>query len=202
MRKIISAFFLVLLVINVCGFANSKTGATEEFTSRVKLETCCDDILWIGLDMPNEFNPVNLNDSEKEVALEKGLAICEKEAKQGNGVYQATLAKYYYTSVKNPNIKRALYWAQKAAEQGIAEGGMTVLHNAYLAGNGVIQDVEEGLKWCFLAAAKGDKWSKEKADGLILDALTNEYTKAWVTEAKRRANKWMKEHENVFFSPD
>lgn len=192
---------LILLAINFNCLADSKMNPIKE-TSSIKLETCYDDILWIGLDLPDEFDQRNLKDTEKEIALSKGLEICEKQAKQGSGIHQAALAKYYYTSVINPNIKRALYWAKKSAEQGFADGGMTVLHNAYLEGKGVVQDPEEGLKWCFLAAAMGDEWSKEKVHGLIRDALTNEFLKAWVDEGRCRANQWMKEHENVFFSPN
>lgn len=201
MKKVISALFLVLLFSNVCCFANSKT-STEEFTSRVKLVTSYDAILWFGLDMPDEFDPRCLNNEEKEEALANGLLVCEEKAKQGNSLYQSLLAEYYYTSIKNPNIKKGLYWAKKAAEQGMTYGGMSLLKDAYLTGTGVVKDQEEGLKWAILAAAKGDKYLKEKLDEFVKASWTNEFLKESLDEGQRRAKKWMSEHEDAFFSPD
>jgi hypothetical protein len=62
-EKIIPFFFLVLLTISLDCLANSIMSPID--ISKIKLDTCYDDILWIGLNTPDEFDQRNLKDIEK-----------------------------------------------------------------------------------------------------------------------------------------
>lgn len=190
---------LLLTFVSINTYCFGYTQEEEEFLSRVKISTCYDIILWFGQDYPDFFDPTNLSKEECKIALKKGLEVCDQKAKNGDVISQGLLAQYYFTSIKNTNYPKALYWAHEAAKQGCSES-MLILHNSYISGTGVVMDLEEGLKWCFLAAAKGNKEMKEKANKITNDSFHVEKIKPIIDESRSRANLWMNQHKELFFS--
>ena len=77
---------------------------------------------------------------------------------------------------------------------------MTLLSDAYIQGIGVVQNFEEGFKWIYLAAAKGDKFSQKWVKRYGIKAVTDKDLAPILSEAKLRANKWMLDHNDIFIS--
>lgn len=105
------------------------------------------------------------------------------------------LAKHNYYETKD--TKKGLYWAFKGAKEGSAEC-MVILFDAYAKGNGVVQDIDESIKWLFLAAAAGDKASIEKFKNAYKGGCSLEL----LQEGRKRAVRWQHEHPEAFFSPE
>ncbi len=74
-----------------------------------------------------------------------------EKAITGDAAAQASLGYQYY---KQKDYASAVYWYQKAAEQGYARAQFN-LGNCYAHGNGVTQDYAEAVKWWRKAAAQG-----------------------------------------------
>jgi TPR repeat protein len=184
MKILLSVLFLCFLAIGSFCFADD-----GQFI---------DDMVWLGCDNLDEPYPKAFKDNvEKRDLLNKGLAICENRAREGNSIYQVLLASYHYFTTKN--TKRALYWANKSAEQGNSSG-MLILFDAYKSGNGVIGDAEEVIKWLWLADSLGNEHAKNlmKHAGVI-DLLKD---KQFANLVYEKARKWMRDHPQAFFNPD
>ena len=164
-----------------------------------KIETCYDAILWVGSEMPDNFNRKHLTTQQEEDALELGLLICECRAEDEIVIFQEMLSSYYFTSKKNKNYKKAMYWAREAVEDG-SSFCMNILRAAYCGGSGVVQDYEEGLKWGYLASSLGDEESKQLMEDFD-EGFSND-TKYGVIlrNAQNRAKAWQKNHEHLFFN--
>lgn len=198
MKKIV--LILTVLLTHLAASGIALTQEEEEFISRVKVTTCNEALMWFGLDWPDTFDSTKLTQAEQKSALKKGLPICEERAKYGMVTYQVILAKYYLDG-EDKNLRKSLYWAHQAADQG-DQSAMELLCSAYWCGNGVVKDTEEGIKWCFLGASLGSESLKKRLNELITSALEFPEVKVIVDEAQRRANLWMKQHPNAFFSPE
>lgn len=164
----------------------------------IKIDTYEDCILFAGYGYPIEFDPSLIKDeASKKAAFEKGLKKCEEMSREGCFAHQEILA-VYYSHIKD--FKKSLYWANKCAEQGSSRG-MHFLAYAYINGEGILQDLDEGLKWLFLAVASGNEgsinWLHELKEN-IEDFNSNER----VMQCKKNAQDWIKEHPKAFFNPD
>ncbi len=94
-----------------------------------------------------------------------------------------------------------MYWAFKGADNG-SYPCMAILSDAYRSGEGMVQDLEEEIKWTYLAAAAGDKWSQQWIQKNGVSFLTDEQFAPIMREAKKRANLWMQEHPEIFISSE
>jgi TPR repeat protein len=161
-------------------------------------EAYIEDILWVGCDDINEPYPKTCqNNTEKQVLLNKGLTICESRSLEGSSIHQLLLASYHYFTTKN--TKKALYWANKCAEQGNTSG-MLILFDAYKSGNGVIGDAEEGLKWLWLASSLKNEHAKNiMQNAVVVDLLCDRQFANLVYEKSRQ---WMRDHPEAFFNPN
>ncbi len=161
---------------------------------KCRIETCSDIILWAGYEWPDHFDSRLIKDTiDKEQAFEHGLKLVKERAIDGELLDQATLAGYYY---ERREFKKSLYWAHKCAEGGSPEG-MSILRAAYAQGSGVVQDLEESMKWCFLAAAAGSE-----PDIKILKEINSKNLSNDTVEAGRKsAQAWVKDHQHIFFNP-
>jgi TPR repeat protein len=142
-----------------------------------------------------------LTQEQKKQYIEYGLKLVEYTiddvSLKDSHVFLIELLVNYYLSINER--KKALFWAFEGAEKGSSHC-MFVLADAYKNGKGVIQDLEEGIKWIFLAAAAGDeacsRWVQENGHKY----LTNESVAPIIKESKKRANMWMKDHPEIFIS--
>jgi len=177
--------FLCFLLTPILFFAND---GSDRFIQ---------DIIWISCENLDEPYPkICKNNAEKLELLNKGLAICEKKSVEGSLGHQLSLASYHYFITKN--TKRALYWANKCAEQGNADG-MLLLYDAYKSGHGVIGDAEEALKWLWLASSLGNQHAKEFINHpTVINLFTDQKFANLVYE---RARQWMRDHPQAFFDP-
>lgn len=192
MQKTIFNLFVVTFLFFNLGFSESTNDFLNE---KVKLVNCEDFILYVGCDYPDEFDSKKLTSAEKEKALEIGLKEFEINARNGDLIFQITLAQHYYCYEKK--YKKALYWANVCAKKGDSQA-MAILWDAYVRGNGVIKDCDEYIKWMYLAAATGDEYSKIKLDEL----LKNPKNYSYFEKIRLLAKKWMDENPEAFFSPD
>jgi TPR repeat protein len=185
----------MLVMTGFMFMASSSLGAVEN--KKVKIETYEDVILYTGIleefGCVSDFNLVKNSDSKSEM-FEKGLKIVENGAKLGLLFDQETLANYYCTEKKD--FKKGLYWAKQCAEKGSGDG-MHLLLNAYRKGNGVIQNTEEAFKWYFLASAAGIEFNHE-----FVKSVRDNSNNNIIQSAKKKAQDWMNEHPEAFFSPN
>lgn len=146
--------------------------------------------------------------SEKDVLIE---SLFEKASDGDIGSCEA-LAKYYYYQEKY--YKKAMYWTFKGVEMGSSEC-MYILRHAYGRGLGVIDDVEEGLKWLLLASSLGHKEACQELKKIAevplfiavavpekdIDKVSEKWEKN-LEEARERAREWRKSHQNLFIGLD
>lgn len=144
------------------------------------------------------YDVSTLTKEEKEAIIEFGLLVISinSESKQYAKWNPTILANYHY---QKKDYKKAMYWAFKGAENGSPEC-MQFLSNAYRSGDGLVQDVVEGIKWTYLAAAAGDSWCRQWVKKNGISGLINEYMAPILREAQKRASQWMNEHPEVFVS--
>lgn len=171
-----------------------------------KCETVEDMAIFMGSDWDeDDFDPRNIKDpNERESLIKKGMANMKEMALDDSydfsvrGCACDVLARLHYL---RDEMKQALYWAPKGVEHGSVLC-MVLLRDAYLQGNGVIPDLEEGIKWCLLAAAAGHEDSRNRTKDYSKDlaSSTGEVSRI-LREAKRRAVEWTKAHPNVFVAP-
>lgn len=174
------------------------------FANCIATETICNNcktvedlFLWSGYDCPDQFNPhLVKNGISKKEAIEKGLKSCEENAKQGIRLNQELLAIYYFSEKKE--IKKGLYWANSCAKLG-STTGMDILSYAYVHGIGVVQDGDEAFKWLYIGAAAGDEKAIKNLNTLNSQFGFSETT---MQQGKKNAQRWMKEHPDIFFNPN
>lgn len=150
-------FLFLILTIFISFISNYIFCQEHTDQDNIKLHTYGDLILWEGLNCPEDFDSKKITDPNvKSRAMSVGLKACENEAHDDNNpfqqVYQEALSSQYYYFSKD--YKKGLYWAFKCAERGSSKG-LAILWDAYNNGNGIVQDSIEGLKYRFLAAARG-----------------------------------------------
>lgn len=195
-----SGYRLLTLLCLILTLSWSACFAGDGNLDKVIINSEKDLVLWYGCDQPDEFNSNELSSTQKEKAFNKGLSILKKSAQEENVISQAMLALFYFSD-ENRDMSKSLYWANKCAEKGEVNG-MLILWSSYNQGTGVIQDIREGVKWCFLAAAKGDMEAKAAIEKLKDLASENKYGQSVMYESKLRATKWMEEHKEAFFNPN
>lgn len=144
-----------------------------------------------------------LSEEEKALCIQNGLKNISEQFEKGqfnkNSALLAEVLSRYYLLKKDS--KKSLYWAFKAAENG-SSFCMFILSNAYRSGNGVVQDIEEGIKWAYLGAAAGNDWCTKWVNEYGTSDLSYEEFAPLFKEAKKRANQWMKEHSEIFISAE
>lgn len=183
--------------------SNSSTDVSFE-TPESRLNSLCSTwegcVLVAGWDnaVDFEYDISNLTEEEKNSAIEKGLEnlaynVSKEELKDLN---TTVLTGYFYIK---KDFKKSMYWAFKGVEIG-SSYCMRILSNAYRSGEGVVQNLEEGVKWVYLGAAAGDEWCQKWVKKNGITGLTNEYMAPILKEARKRANQWMNEHPELFIS--
>ncbi|MGL4347943.1 MAG: hypothetical protein ACRCSV_00590 [Chlamydiales bacterium] len=188
---------------------DSTTEITEKVTpeliqSRIDslLKTYEGSLLYVGWDNGEkcDYDISVLTKGERARAIESGIAILSEIAlsEETDLICSETLAGYFY---EKQEYKKAIYWAFYGAENGSAVC-MTLLSDSHIRGIGVVQNFEEGLKWTYLAAAKGDKISQKWVKKYGIKAVTDKDLAPILNDAKLRANKWMLDHSDIFISID
>ncbi|MGK5594694.1 MAG: hypothetical protein ACSNEK_04970 [Parachlamydiaceae bacterium] len=99
-------------------------------------------------------NFTNLPEQKKQVYTSNGLKFLAEKFDASDSIETACrlsefLAGYYYY-LKKDN-KKSMFWSFKGAEKG-SSFCMLLLSDAYRLGEGVVQDLEEGIKWMYLGA--------------------------------------------------
>lgn len=159
-------------------------------------------VLLVGWDGAKDcdYDTSTLSKEDKELCIIIGLSIIESNAELDEyKKLNPTILSNYYNYKKE--FKKAMYWAFKGAENGSPDC-MLLLSNAYRSGNGLVQDVAEGVKWTYLGAAAGDAWCKQWIKDNGISGLMNEYMAPIILEGQKRANQWMREHSEVFISAE
>ncbi|MGK5594261.1 MAG: tetratricopeptide repeat protein [Parachlamydiaceae bacterium] len=146
-------------------------------------------------------NFTNLSEQQKQVYTSNGLKFLVGQFDASDSIETARclselLARYYYLK---EDTKKSMFWAFKGADNG-SSFCMLLLSDAYRLGKGVVQDLEEGIKWMYLGAATGDEtceqWVKENgANGLLSERMAPIFK-----EARKRAKDWMEERKELFFT--
>ncbi|EFB40265.1 sel1 repeat family protein [Parachlamydia acanthamoebae] len=195
----------LFLAYSSCGYCVSEvpnTNAAEEGASKL-LSTVDGTVLFWGWEGGHDVNYDASKLTEKEKADYTKIGLDEMAERYENvvshedaGYFSEILAKYYFL---RKDTKKNLYWSFKAVEHG-SSTCMRILADAYMHGNGVIQDLEEGGKWRYLGAAAGDESCKQWVS-TNATALFDETTGPILKEAQKRAKNWMESHKDVFFSP-
>lgn len=167
-----------------------------------ELKNGSENLMWFGSDLNLEFTLKGLSKEQSDEYLKLGLEKAEKIFNSSSdlstcGIVAFDVAFYYY--YENINYKKSLYFALKGAENGIPEC-MNLIRDAYINGNGVIQDLTEAVKWLYLASSLGNEESKNQLNALLYKF--REDPKARLDEGSKRAKIWMKSHPRVFFLPD
>lgn len=197
----LTSFFIACLCFGFCEEPQSDVEA-----GALKLASTVDGaVLFYGWE---EGYYVNYDDSqltEKQKAeyKAKGLKVIaelfeDAESYEDASGYAETLAKWYYV---NDDMKKSIFWTFKAAENG-SSFCMWLLSNAYHNGTGVVQDLEEYLKWKYLGAAAGDERCKKWVNENGINLLLSKDLAPMVKEAQKRAKKWMEAHSELFASPN
>ncbi len=158
-----------------------------------ELKTWEEFVFFVGCDCPDDFNPKNYSDKAKEHFIEKGLSILKKQQTQ----FSFTMLTKYY--IEESDMAKALYWALLGAENGCGFC-MTVLRHAYAAGDGVVQDTHEAIKWAYLAAAKDEEARKFMEE--FSKKHNGEHSTNLLFEGRKRAQEWMNSHPKAFFEPN
>lgn len=180
-----------------------KTQITNESRFETLTSTPEGMILFWGWDDAEEhgFDSSILTEKDRELFIEKGLTdLAERiEQEDKNAImYSNILARYYF--FKNDR-KKCLYWSFKGAENGCA-GCMLIISDAYRRGDGVVQDIEESIKWKYLGAALGNEFCKKWVGENSVKGMLRNTTSHIFLEAKKRANQWMKDHSELFISAE
>ena len=149
------------------------------------------------------YDFTKLTEEEREFYIQDGIDILGsyselKNAKKCAEEASRVLLGYF---CEKRDLKKAMYWAFKGAENG-SSFCMSFLSAAYRSGEGVVQDLEEGIKWMYLGAAAGDAGCKQwvQKNGILF--LTDENFAPIMREAKKRANQWMQDHPDIFISAE
>ena len=91
---------------------------------------------------------------------------------------------YYYGLVVAKDEKEAVKWFRKAAEQGDADGQLS-LALMYTQGRGVAKDEVEAYKWYLLADAQGREVAKP-----IIIGIKHRLTAEQRAQGEQRAREW------------
>lgn len=196
---------LVFLTYSSSGYSVSEipnTSVAEEGAKKL-LSTVDGTVLFWGWEGGHDANYDASKLTEKEKIDYTKIGLDEISDRYENVIshedasyYSEILAKYYFI---RKDTKKSLYWAFKAAENGSAFC-MRVLSDAYKMGNGVVQDLEESLKWTFLGAAAGDERCKQWVEANGAKGFIYEDFAPLFKEAQSRAKKWMETHKEIFFN--
>lgn len=159
---------------------------------------------WVDDGYSVNYDPSTLTDQEMENFTQIGLQVLSDKFNESKSFEEAAyccmvLSLFYHENNKN-DVKKYLYWALKGAEKG-SPNCMLLLCDAYKSGSGVVQDLEESLKWKFLAAAAGDEDSSKWVNGDGRKLMSYKKTASMMTEGQRRAMVWAEAHKDAFFSP-
>lgn len=204
LKNVFLAFmFLAYSSWGYCVSEVPNTNAAEEGASKL-LSTVDGTVLFWGWEGGHDVNYDASKLTEKEKADYTKIGLDEMSDRYENVVshedcsyFSEILAKYYFL---RKDTKKSLYWAFKAAENG-SSFCMRLLSDAYRQGNGVVQELEESIKWTYLGAAAGDDWCKQWVKENGAKGFLYEDFAPMFKEAQLRAKKWMESHKDVFLSP-
>jgi hypothetical protein len=198
-------FMFAFLACSSCGYCISEipsTSVAEEGATKL-LSTVDGTVLFWGWSGGQDVNydASKLTEKEKADYMKIGLNEMadgyENVISHEDGCYfSETLAKYYFL---RKDTKKSLYWTFKAVENG-SSFCMRLLSDAYRQGNGVVQELEESIKWTYLGAAAGDDWCKQWVHENGAKGFLCEDFAPMFKEAQLRAKKWMENHKDIFLS--
>lgn len=209
MKSIFKFLFLSFSTLSAFSFSE-EYGAEKSFSIKTEanfnklLDTTDGFLLAHGWDggFENSFDTSKLTKEEKKHFIQKGLQkiiqTIDKQPDEMFIVYAEVLLSYYSI---NKETRKKMYWSFKGAEKG-SSLCMRILADAYIAGEGVVQDYTESTKWIFLAAALGDTWSQNWLQENSSKLIASKQGNPIITEAKKRASEWIQQHPCAFFSKD
>lgn len=203
---VVKAVFAALFVLISLCFEYQACEATEaEEAAHKLLSTTEGTVLFLGWEggYGANYDVSRLTDKQTEDYKNNGLNIIAERFEDADSyetarIFSEILAKWHI--IKN-NTKKSLYWSFRAAENG-SSFCMGFLSCSYQTGRGLIQDLEECIKWAYLAAAAGDEHCKNWVNAHGTDGLFNEKMAPIFKEAQKRAKNWMESHKELFFSPN
>lgn len=199
-KNVFMGILSILLFLSIFGQSVSMAGlpASMEAGYTSLTSTASGTVLFWGWDdgYIADYDPSNLTDQEKENFIKIGIQSMSDEFNKCKSLDEAvyfstTLALFYH---EKKNVKKSLYWILKGAENG-SSSCMCILSDAYKNGEGVVEDLEESIKWKFLASASGDenskKWIKEESPKW----MNYKQTASILMEGKKRAKIWMEKNQ-------
>ncbi len=127
--------------------------------------------------------------SPNQHAQAKSVPDLRKRADDGDADAQWQLGVRYHDGAGVPqDDAQAVQWFQRAAEQGnvAAQGALGAY---YWRGRGVFQDLSKAYFWSTIAMAQGDEISKSRLEG-----LASQMTRTQVSDARQRAEAWIRTH--------
>ncbi len=186
--------------------AHKDTNRFDELVSSVDGE-----ILLFGWGYENaqkcNFDISNLTDSEKQLYIQKGIQIVTQKAENEEPLtvednnqlvtffWESMLARYYHAK----DMKKCLYWASLGAEKGCHDC-MCLLSSCYRRGDGVVQDLVEGIKWMYLSASLGNEFCKKWLDENGYPFMFDKDISYILEDGRKLANQWMNKHRKFFIS--
>lgn len=201
-----SAFLMFSAVVFLCfGYQACEATEADGDAGFKKLISRVDGyVLFFGWEEGHDINYdiTKLTEKQKEEHMNNGLKVIAKKFEDADshdlaGEFSEILARYY---ALKKDTKKSLYWSFKAAEHG-SSFCMHLLAISYRTGDGVVQDLEEGIKWVYLAAAAGSEvcrqWVNQHSSDLLHEGIA-----PILKEAQKRAKNWMESHQELFFSPN
>lgn len=146
-----------------------------------------------------EYDSSKLTKSERNILIEKGIKnVSQKidsQTQEMKKTYSEILARYYDAK---KDVQKKAYWSLKGANNGSSHC-MALIAIAYKKGEGVQRDLNEAMKWAYLAVAAGHKIVREEMQKLNINSV-DKGSRLVMVEGKRRADEWMKLHPNIISS--
>jgi GAF domain/Sel1 repeat/PilZ domain len=127
--------------------------------------------------------------SPDQHAQARSVPDLRRRADDGDADAQWQLGVRYHDGAGVPqDDAQAVQWFQRAAEQGnvAAQGALGAY---YWRGRGVFQDLSKAYFWSTIAMAQGDEISKSRLEG-----LASQMTRTQVSDARQRAEAWIRTH--------
>lgn len=127
-------------------------------------------------------------------------ADLEVLAEKGSMMAQRVVGKRYALGVRglNQDMKKAVYWLQKAADRGDGEAQF-MLGMIYSQGSGITQDLVQAHMWLNLAGTSKEEVSQQNK--AIAEnnrkAVEANMTSKQIEEARALASKWLEEHKGL-----
>ncbi|MGB8339363.1 MAG: tetratricopeptide repeat protein [Burkholderiales bacterium] len=123
----------------------------------------------------------------------QAVTLFEQAAEAGDAESASNLARMYEFGMGvGQDDSRAAEWYRKAAELG-EPSSQYRLSAMYYQAQGVTRDCAEAAKWWTLAMAHGGEWTERIRASV--KSVESKLTEEEITEGKRRAAEWLKDHQ-------